>query len=116
MNATNANAQIRESSAAQRTSSISTARVYPLEANGLLEAAAAEKKAERIVSCVATLRVVLPVALITMIFASGQLAPKPAEVATLGANVQPIAQPATDYFPAGYVNQATVVEDHVQNF
>src|SRR4051812_7062848 len=107
-----------------RRAALQTARVYPLEAGGDLAAAVAERKAERIVSCVVMLRLVVPVALITMILASTRPSPKPADVATLAGDVKPItaapAAPApassTEYFPAGYVNHATVVEDHVQNF
>jgi hypothetical protein len=78
----------------------------------------AESKARRVVNAVATLRILVPVALITAIVMSGRspetridsaMAPTADVPAVMNA-------PASSYFPAQFVNQGAGGEEHVQNF
>jgi hypothetical protein len=78
----------------------------------------AESKAKRIVNAVATLRILVPVALITAIVISGRLPDAAIDSAMASAADIPAATNAatSSYFPAQFVNQGAGGEEHVQNF
>jgi hypothetical protein len=81
--------------------------------------AAAERKAQRVVNTVATLRVLVPVALMTAIVISGRVAPEfrmdsaMAAIANTPAVTNAAAQ---SYFPAQYINQGAGGEEHIASF
>jgi len=79
---------------------------------------AADAKARRIVNTVATLRILIPVALITAMMMSGRPVPDARiDSAMATVAVQPVAHDvAVDYFPSQYTNLGAGGEDHVQNF
>ena len=75
-------------------------------------------RARLIVDTVATLRILVPVALITAIVVSGRLPEPPIETAMAAiadtAAVSTVA--AQSYFPGQFVNQGAGAEEHVPNF
>jgi hypothetical protein len=78
---------------------------------------AAELKAKRVVNTVATLRILVPVALITAIVMSGRLPEVRIDnaMATI-AETPAVSNAAAHYFPAQFVNQGAGGEEHVPNF
>ena len=79
---------------------------------------AAEAKAKRQVNTVATLRILVPVVVITAIVMSGRRAPEAPVDGTVAvaAATAPVVDAAPQYFPAQYLNQGLGGEEHVQNF
>ena len=82
------------------------------------EKIAAEARAKRMVNTVATLRILIPVALITAMVMSGRPVPDaPFDSALAAAPANPIATDvAAHYFPAQYTNRGAGGEEHVQGF
>ena len=82
------------------------------------ELSADELSAKRLVNAVATLRILVPVALITAIVMSGRIAPEAPVNSAMAAVAATAAAPdaATHYFPAQHVNQGVGGEEHVPSF
>jgi hypothetical protein len=77
-----------------------------------------EIKARRIVNAVASLRILVPVAVITMMIASAHWkTPDVGGVITRAVESSTAVSGAdAEYYPGKYVNQGRAAEDHVQNF
>ena len=81
--------------------------------------AAAERKAQRLVNAVATLRVLVPVALITAIVISVRVAPDIRMDSAMAAIAETPAvsnAASQNYFPAQYTNQGAGGEEHIASF
>lgn len=76
-----------------------------------------ERAARRSVNTAASLRILIPVALIAMMIASASWkTPVAVGAVTVPAIDSSVSSGETEYYPGKFVNQARVAEDHVQNF